>query len=156
MPREVSKRWLWTSQNAFLKSKDPSTGADWADRHGHAFGKGFSKSGVVEPYLSYKKLQRTGKLLRSLKAKSKFNSATGSAAIELSSGVPYASDHELGGGSGGGTLVKGRYVTGGASGVVLGGRVVARPFMKPSQEVLESPYRLLVSKMSSFGWTKFK
>jgi hypothetical protein len=46
MPREVSKLWLWTSQNAFLTSKDPSTGKEWADRFGRAFGKGFTKPGT--------------------------------------------------------------------------------------------------------------
>jgi phage gpG-like protein len=147
MPREVSRLWLWTSQNAFLTSKDPSTGKGWADRFGRAFGKGFTKTGNVEQYLNYKKLHRTGRLLRSLSAKATSKTVT------LSSNAPYASEHELGGGSGG-AKVSGNYVRGDVSAVAMGGKVVARPFMRPSKQILRAPYMLLIDKMNQYGWTK--
>ena len=147
MPREVSRLWLWTSQNAFLTGKDPSTGKEWADRYGKAFGRGFTKTGNIEQYLNYKKLHRTGRLLRSLSAK-----AT-SKIITLSSNSPYASEHELGGSSGG-ARVGGTYVRGDVSAVAMGGKIVARPFMRPSKQILRAPYRLLMDKMNRYGWLK--
>lgn len=145
MPREVSKVWLWTSQNAFLTGNDPSTGTAWADRQGKVFGKGFVKSGNIEPYLSYKKLHRTGRLLRSLKTKHNSNF------VMLYSNAPYASEHELGQQSGK-AVIKDRFVTGGAKGVAVGGKLHARPFMKPSKQVLRAPYRLIVERMKRYGW----
>lgn len=150
MPKEVSEVWLWTAQNAFLTETNPETGARWADRYGVAFGKGFRESGNVERHLSYKKLHRTGRLLRGLKVK--HISTTSRSLIKLYNNVPYASEHETGVGNTGGTTVKPPYTRGGVTGVHFGGNVVARPHMVPSKQVLRAPMRLLCEKMKEFGW----
>jgi len=137
--------WLWASQNAFLSETNPATGVKWDDRHGLVYGKGFRKHGNIETHLAYKKLHRTGRLLKSLKARGTVDSIT------LSSNVPYASIHEEGGNDGGRTI-KGTHVGGGATGALLGGNIVARPFMKPSQKILRGPQRLIEEKMKEFGW----
>lgn len=140
----MSQSWLWTAQNAFLTETSPD-GVRWADRHGKAFGRGFVRNGNVEKYLTYKKLHRTGRLLRSLKKFARGN------VIGLTSSVPYAKEQNEGGGSGG-TRVKGKYVQGGVSAVLLGGRIHARPFMTPSKRVLDLPYSLLVARIKKLGW----
>ena len=105
--------------------------------------------GNVERYLSYKKLHRTGRLLRGLKVK---RSGSGySRQITLYNDVPYASEHETGSVTPKATI-KSPYVHNGAQGVVTGGDVEARPSMQPSAQVLKSPYKLLGAKMKSFGW----
>lgn len=149
MPKEVSQTWLWTAQNAFLTETDPSTGAKWKDRYGTAYGKGLRHTGNIEPYLSYKKLHRTGRLLRGLKVKR--SAVGGGIAIELYNNVEYAEEHEMGKMTGVVTI-KPPYVHNGAQSVLTGGQIHARPHMKPSKRVLYSPQSLVQSKMKSFGW----
>lgn len=145
MPRDVSKAWLSSSQNAFIAQQDPQTNAKWSDRYGIAFGKKFRKVGNVESYLSYPKLKRTGRLLRGLKTRVSGDS------IILYNNVPYAEEHETGKYSSK-TVVRPPYTSGGAQGVITGGNIHARPFMKPSQGVLRSPYKLLNDKIKKIGW----
>lgn len=144
-PKEVARTWLLTSQNAFLFGKDPDTERNWADRHGKAFGKGFTKTGNVERYLNYKKLHRTGKLLRSLKA-----SARGRQ-IVLSSSSPYAKIHNEGGHDKS-KKVSGSYVRGDVKAVAFGGNIVARPFMNPSKQVRRLLFTLVLKRMRKYGW----
>ena len=113
------------------------------------YDKGFRKTGNVEPYLGYKKLHRTGRLLRGLKVRRKQNGD--STDIELYNKTPYASEHELGGQTKP-VKIKEPYVQGGASAVITGGDVEARPSMKPSKQVLRSPMKLVENKMRGFGW----
>lgn len=49
-------------------------------------------------------------------------------------------------------VLKDPYVQGGVSGVVLGGKIHARPFMTPSGQVLEAYKKLTEAEMASFGW----
>lgn len=129
---------------------DPATGQKWKDRHGVAYGaNGLRHTGNVEQYLNYSKLHRTGRLLRGLNVRrlQVGNKQT----IELYNKTPYASDHEEGG-SGNGRTLKQPYVNGGASGVVFGGDVVARPSMKPSKQVLQAPYKLFNRKLKELKW----
>ena len=107
--------------------------------------------GNVEPYLSYGKLHRTGRLLRGLRVKRSV--VRGGVAVTLYNNVRYAEDHELGKTTRKMTI-RSPYVTNGATGVVTGGNIVARPFMKPSSQVLRSPIRLTESKIRSLGWQK--
>lgn len=147
----MSKTWLWTSQNAFLTETDPSTGAAWKDRYGVAFSRGNVIKGNVESYLSYKKLHRTGRLLRSLKIKRE--AGKDGIKIVLYNTAPYASEQENGGYTTT-TTVRGAYTRGGVSGVVLGGNVQARHFMRPSKQVLNAPRKLIEARMKKYGWSK--
>ena len=72
--------------------------------------------------------------------------------IELSSGVPYASIHEEGGGDGARWL-KAPHVQASVDTVLLGGEVRPRPFMVPSEQILNAPKALLEDKMKTFGWS---
>lgn len=144
-PKEVARTWLLTSQNAFLFGKDPATKNSWADRHGKAFGKGFTKTGNVESYLNYKKLRRTGKLLRSLKASVRDRQ------IILSSSSPYAKIHNEGGHDKS-KKVSGSYIRGNAKAVAFGGNIVARPFMNPSKKVRRLLITLVLKRMRKYGW----
>ena len=146
MVHEISEAWLWSSQNAFLTETNPATGIKWKDRYGSVYGRDFKETGNIEPYLSYGKLHRTGRLLRGLHVKH-----TGST-ITLYNNVPYASEHELGSIASVGTVIKGPYVRGGAKSVMTGSSIYARPFMQPSKQVLRAPLRLMQVKMRSFGW----
>lgn len=110
---------------------------------------GLRKTGNVEQYLSYDKLQRTGRLLKGLKVKREVTDRGFN--VTLYNRVPYASEHETGGSSAR-AVIKEPFVKNGASGVVTGGKITARPFMKPSRRVLNTPYRELGRKMKSFGW----
>lgn len=129
-----------------MTETDPATGKKWPDRYGKAFGKGFTHTGNIEPYLSYRKLHRTGKLLRSLSTRVQYGSE-----IVLSAAAEYASEHELGGASGG-AVIKEPYVQGGARGVLVGGQIHARPFMRPSKQVLRAPASLIEDRMRQYGW----
>lgn len=111
------------------------------------FGKGFSHRGNIEPFLNYKKLHRTGRLLKSLSVKSTSN------AVILSSSAPYATEHEFGQHSSG-VVIKSPYVQGGAAGVATGGKIHARPFMRPSKQVLKAPIKLIGEKLKQFGWRR--
>ena len=146
MPKEVSKAWLWTAQNAFLAERNPETGEQWSDRYGIAYGKGFKKVGNVESSFNYQKLHRTGRLLRSLKAKGV------AGRVVLSSSAPYARDHNEGSAGGSSKVIKAPYVRGGTKGIITGGTIVARPFMYPSKKVVKMPYTLLNKKMKLYGW----
>lgn len=145
MPKEVSKLWLKSSQNAFLAEKDPRTGSKWAPRKGLVYGKGFRHGGVIEPFLKYKKLHRTGKLFKSLKVRANKRS------VQLYSTVPYAVEHELGLQSGK-AKVGGQYLIGGASGAAVGGKLHARPFMRPSHLIRRAPVKLLMKQLDKLGW----
>ncbi len=136
---------MWTAQNAFLTETDPATGIKWADRHGIAFGKGLKKTGNIEQHLSYSKLHRTGKLLRNLSAK-----AVGKEII-LSNRVKYAEEHNEGGVSKTVTI-RPPFVRAGASAVVTGGDITARPFMNPSRKILMMPKTLVGRQMKAYGW----
>lgn len=149
MPLDVSRTWLWTAQNAFLTETDPQTGKKWEDRYGLVFGSGFKKAGNVESYLNYKKLHRTGKLFRGLKVK-RIQSGN-DVAINLYNRTPYAKEHEEGGNAST-TVIKPPYLSGGAAGVVTGGEITKRSSMQPSEQVLNSPQRLVEDKIKSFGW----
>lgn len=105
--------------------------------------------GNIEPYLSYSKLHRTGRLLRGLK--SRVVGEGTSLAIELYNKVPYAQQHEKGGVTSR-VEINEPYTTNGAKGVITGGNVVARPHMQPSKQVLKAPRNLIGTKMKSFGW----
>lgn len=142
----MSRVWLWETQNAFLTETDPSTGSRWKDRHGKVYGKGFTKAGNVEPYLSYSKLHRTGRLLRSIKGK---HSPT---QVKLYSNVPYAGAHDNGGVYGKPKAITEPYVMNGAKAVITGEQMVARPFMKPSKRVLRAPYTFVGARMRRYGW----
>lgn len=72
--------------------------------------------------------------------------------IELYNDTPYASEHELGGQSDS-VIVKPPKIRD-ASSIKVGGNIEARPFMRPSKQVLRSPYQGLVSKIEEFGWEK--
>lgn len=72
--------------------------------------------------------------------------------IELYNDVPYASEHELGEMSNS-TIVKPPQIRD-ASSIKMGGDIEARPFMRPSKQVLQAPFRGLVSKIEEFGWEK--
>lgn len=137
---------MWTAQNAFLAETDPKTGVKWADRHGIAFGKKLKKVGNVEQHLSYSKLHRTGKLLRGLSSK-----AVGKEII-LNNRVKYAKDHEEGATVSKVVKIKAPYTRGGASTVITGGNITARPFMNPSRKILVMPKTLVTKKMRSLGW----
>lgn len=149
MPRDVSQAWLWASQNAFLTETNPATGQKWRDRYGIVYGKRVRKIGNIEPYLSYGKLHRTGRLLKGLKVRRVIN---GNAVdIELYNKVPYAEEHETGKPTKRVT-VKQPYVRGDVQGAVTGGKIVARPHMQPSKQILRSPRRLVLNKMRELGW----
>lgn len=124
------------------------TGKTWVDRYGLAVGNGLRKSGNVESYLTYQKLHRTGKLLRSVRVR-----AVGKQVV-WSSSASYAREHDLGGmATGGQRKATGSKVQGGAKTVYLGGRSVqARPFAAPGPKILRMPERLIGAKMRSFGW----
>jgi len=115
-----------------------------------AYGKKLKKVGDVEPYLSYGKLHRTGKLLRGLNSKVSASAAVGRNVV-LQNRVKYAPDHELGITSGV-AKIKAPYTRGGANTVITGGRIVARPSMNPSRKVLHMPRLSVHKKMRSFGW----
>lgn len=146
----MSKTWLWQSRNAFLVSTDPATGKPWPDRHGIAYGKKLKKVGNIETFLSYKKLHRTGKLLKNLSVNVRIGNSTN---ISLNNRVRYAKDHQEGTNTSKRTVIKEPYIRGGAHAVVTGGSIEARPFMTPSKKVLTAPYVLVVRKMRSLGWT---
>lgn len=105
--------------------------------------------GNIESFLPYKKLQRTGRLLRGLKIKRSV--ANNSSRIVLYNNVHYASEHQIGGVSSSVTI-KPPYVHNGAEGVIMGGRIEARPYMTPSKHILKAPARLVGNKMRSYGW----
>mgnify|MGYP007132875743 CR=1 FL=1 len=113
------------------------------------YGKGFRKVGNIEPYLSYKKLHRTGRLLRGIKAKHLVTE--NGAIINLFNNVPYAQDQELGLRTPKAQIPK-ESLQGGATGGITGGDIEARPFMQPSEEVLNHAQRSVEDKMRSFGW----
>lgn len=73
--------------------------------------------------------------------------------IILSNSAPYASIHEEGGYDAA-KLIKSPYVKSYVSGVVLGGNIHARPFMRPSKQVLRAPQKLIEAKMKQYGWIK--
>ena len=146
MPREVSKAWLWASQNAFLTETDPKTGIKWQDRYGIAYGKGLKKVGNVEQHLSYSKQHRKGKLLSGLSSKAVGNEIT------LSNRVKYAKDHEEGVAVSKVVRIKPPYTRGGASTVITGGNITERPSMNPSKKILVMPKTLIGRKMRSYGW----
>ena len=100
----------------------------------------------IEPYLTYKKLHRTGRLLKSLSVQS------GIKTITLKSTAPYASSHELGEASDS-KVLQSPYVTGDVNSVKVGGNITARPFMKPSPQVLRSPRQLIETRIKRYGWT---
>ena len=113
------------------------------------------KLGNVEKYLNYHKLQRTGKLLRSLKMHTYYQPDR--TQIMMSSSIPSASVHETGKDLyGSGVVLKaGKYVKeDSAKYVGLGPRAIARPFMKPSKKVLGAAKKLLESRFKSNGWHK--
>lgn len=72
--------------------------------------------------------------------------------IELYNDTPYASEHELGGQSDS-VVVKPPQVRD-VSSIKVGGNIEARPFMRPSKQVLQAPYRGLINKIEEFGWVK--
>lgn len=160
MPKEVSREWLWESQNAFLSEADPSTGKKWADRQGivalskrdsRYFGvRSFTKTNV-EPFLRYKKLHRTGRLLRGLKTKS--GQYGNKIAIILYNTVEYAQIHDTGQGP------VGRYravvnppLAKSGTKVLLGVSPKRRPFMRPSKKILNLPATLVKKRMKKLGW----
>lgn len=51
-------------------------------------------------------------------------------------------------------VLKEPYVQGGVAGVVLGGKIHARPFMTPSGQVLEAYRKLTEAEMVSYGWKR--
>lgn len=117
---------------------------------GGASYKSFRVTGNVERYLNYKKLHRTGRLLRGLKVK-RVKVGTG-VNIVLYNTVPYAQVHETGQGAPEKMKpVREPYAKTDTT-VLLGGNIQARPFMKPSKMVRRAPARLLNAKMRSFGW----
>lgn len=133
-------------------SKDPDTGADWADRHGVVsmrggkyFSRGFVKKGNVESFLTYKKLHRTGRLLRSLKTFVRGNQ------IVMSSSSSYAKVQNEGGSSAP-KRIKGKYVREDVNSVAFGGKIVARPFMTPSKQVRRLLITLVLKRMRKLGW----
>lgn len=131
--------------------RDPATGVPWKDRHGVAFGKKLKKEGNVEAFLNYGKLHRTGKLLRGLSSKVITSGLYRN--VVLTNRVGYAEDHEEGQYKTKRVQIKAPYVRGGASTVITGGKIVARPFMHPSEKVLKMPWLLVNRKIRSFGWT---
>ena len=131
-----------------MAETDPATGVKWKDRHGIAYGKKLKHTGNIETYLSYKKLHRTGRLLKGLKVRRKQGRHV---VIELYNTVSYASDHQNGATTKR-ARIKAPYVRSGATGVITGGNVVARPFMTPSKRILNAPKRLTEKKMRSLGW----
>ena len=151
---------MWTSQNAFLSETDPSTGKKWADRRGIVQrSKGHSKYYKVrthalenaESVLRYKKLHRTGRLLRGLKTTYGMYGRNG--IVALYNDVEYAEIQNTGQGP------VGRYkatirppLSQKGTQVHLGVKPKARPFMRPSKYVLNSPARLLKQRMKSYGW----
>jgi len=106
------------------------------------------KAGVIEPYLGYKKLHRTGRLFRSIKVKALAKS------VRLYSTAPYAEEHEYGLRSGKATIPS-RYLVGGAKGAAVGGKLHARPFMRPSKVILRAPIKLLTKRMDKYGWKQW-
>ena len=160
MLKEVSQTWLWTSQNAFLSETDPSTGKKWPDRrgivqrtkeHGKYFNVRTHVLGSAEQYLRYKKLHRTGRLLRGLKSTYGMYGRKG--IVALYNNVEYAEVQDTGKGP------IGRYkatvrppLSQNGTVVHLGVKPKARPFMRPSKYVLNSPARLLKQRMKSYGW----
>ncbi len=131
------------------------TGAKWADRYGMVSGEagGRSKFTNVESALTYKKLQRTGRLLRGIRVKP-FGSYSGAGmriGVEMSNATPYASSHELGTPDAP-KRVSGKDVAPGVKSVYFGGEVHQRRHMAPSMQVLGVPHKLLGAKMRSFGW----
>lgn len=73
------------------------------------------------------------------------------ATITLYNNVLYAEEHETGKATKKATI-KQPYVQGGVKGVVTGGNITARPFMKPSNKLLRSPQRLVENKLKELGW----
>lgn len=71
--------------------------------------------------------------------------------INLYNNTPYAKEHEEGGTSEP-AVIKPPYVAAGATSVVTGGEVTKRTSMKPSEQILKTPLRLVEDKMRSFGW----
>lgn len=133
-----------------MVSQDPQTGRAWSDRYGIAYGKKMKRVGNVEAHLSYKKLHRTGRLLRGLSARVEGNN------VILNNRVRYAQDHDEGIANGKKAVIKPPFVMNGAHAVVTGGKITPRPFMKPSRKVLLAPKTLVGRKMKSFGWIRYK
>jgi hypothetical protein len=106
------------------------------------------RTGNVESFLSYKKLHRTGRLLRGLHVRSE------SGRVILINSVNYAQDHNEGASGSKRVTVKPPYVRGGAHAVAFGGRIVARPFMNPSRKIKNAPKTLVISQMNKLGWNK--
>jgi len=129
-----------------LAQADPATGQRWADRYGVAFGKGLKHHGNIEPYLSYNKLHRTGKLLRNVKVKVVDGN------VVASNRVKYAKDHNEGVSGSKRAAIKEPYIRSGARVVFTGGNITARPFMNPSKKVLKMPATLLRKKLRLNGW----
>lgn len=100
--------------------------------------------GNIEPYLAYKKLHRSGKLLRSIKRKVKTGSR---ASITLYSNVSYARLQAEGGTSPVEFVPKNKIT--GAYAVKVGGKIYPRPFMTPSKQVLQAPSKLVEKKIKS-------
>lgn len=149
LPKEVSQTWLWTTQNAFLTGTDPTDGRKWVDRFGLVRDKHGQFFGNVEPFLNYSKLKRTGRLLRSIKSRYTRFSFSG-CKIVLRSTSPYAKVHNEGG-EGKIKTIKPPHSSVDTV-VITGANIVARPFMFPSKQILESPKSFLTHKMRSLGW----
>ena len=141
--------WLWEAQNAFLTETNPQTGVKWKDRYGVVRDRREQRFTNVESYLNYGKLHRTGRLLRGLKVKRTVEGAN--VLITLYNEVPYTAVHEMGGYERAKVKKKGRNVRG-VSSVLLGGKIQARPFMRPSKQVRRAPSTFLQRKLKSFKW----
>lgn len=131
---------------AFLNELDPATGDRWSDRYGIVY-RGRAKTFEnVEPHLHYKKLNRTGAMLRA----NKVNVRGGNRVVSTNTS-PYAqAQHE-----GSETRVGNKaYIKKGGAvrGIVLGKGNVARPWMYPSKRILWAYKTFVGRKMKSFGW----
>lgn len=133
-----------------MAEADPATGAAWKDRYGIAYGKGLKKIGNVEGHLSYSKLHRTGRLLKGLRKRVTISGMYSNVILE--NRTPYASEHELGSSGNRIAKIKPPYTRGGASTVVTGKTITARPSMKPPKKILTMPYVLINRRMRKYGW----